>query len=131
MPGPPPAPATSQPLDDERESPAEHPVPDEPVREAGREDPDEGLECVEVVERAGAGRRERRGNPAHEGEHDDHVLAVAGGLDRVVTQRFENLARVRQHTHGAACPRALVHCLRAMTVIPSRRLRGIIRPTAR
>ena len=109
-------------------APAEHPVPDEPVREAGREDPDECLESVEVVERTGAGSRERRGNPAHEGEHDDHVLAVAGGLDGVVSQRFEDLARARQHTHRAARPRALVHCVRAMTVIPSRRLRGIIRP---
>ena len=65
-----------------------------------------GLESVEVVERPRAGGRERRRNAAHERERDDHVLAVAGGLDRVVTQRFEDLARIRQHAHRAARPRA-------------------------
>ena len=131
MPRPTPAPFPAEPLDDERQSPAEHPVADEPVREAGREDPDKRLESVEVVERSRAGGRERRGNSAHERERDDDVLPVAGGLDGVVSQRFENLARIRQHAHCPARPRALVHGLRATTVIPSRKLRGIARPSAR
>ena len=84
-----------------------------------------------VVERSCAGGRERRGNH-HEGEHHDHVLAVAGGLDRVVTQRASKTWRGFARTSTAR--RAHAPSLTAsgpLTVIPSRRLRGIIRPTAR
>ena len=131
MPRAAPAPASAEPLDDERERPAEHPVADEPVGEAGREEPDKGLERVEVVERAGDGSCERRRDAADEGKRDDDVLAIARGLDGVVTQRFEDFARMGKHEHCTARPSALAHGLRATTVIPSRKLRGITLPSAR